>query len=114
MHICIRGMCHSYVLCTTVHMIFRWAKSTVGTDILNDLLPGPVTTVFERREVLNERLNPGVSLVGIRIPDHPFVRKLVKNCGYPLALTSANFSNDKSTLEVEVSHVSTHVVYYKL
>lgn len=80
----------------------RWAKLTVNSDVLNDLLPGPVTTVFERRDVLNERLNPGATLVGIRIPDHTFLRRLVRSCGYPLVLTSANLSNHQSTLEVEV------------
>ena len=94
---------HVYLYCTC-----RWAKPTVSTDILHNLFPGPVTAVFERRETLNKSLNPGVTLIGIRIPDHLFIRKLAKACGHPLALTSANLSNDKNTLEVEVS-VHVHV-----
>ena len=62
-----------------------------------------MTTVFERKDVLNPNLNPGHSLVGVRIPDHQFVRQLVGHCGQPIALTSANVSDSRSTLEIEVS-----------
>ena len=72
-------------------------------EVLTDLLPGKVTTVFKRKETLNPKLNPGNPLVGVRIPDHQFVREVVRRCGQPIALTSANVSNSKSTLDVEVS-----------
>ena len=80
----------------------RWAKCDKHYDLLQDLLPGKVTTIFKRRDVLNSNLNPGISLVGVRIPDHQFVRRLVRDCGQPMALTSANISDTRSTLEVEV------------
>ena len=82
---------------------FRWAKVTVTSDLLSRLLPGPVTTVFERQPELNPTLNPGVPLVGVRIPQHGFVRQLVARCGAPITLTSANISQARSTLSVEVS-----------
>ena len=84
-----------------IDQIDSWAKRTVTQELLHDLLPGPVTVVFERTELLNPHLNPGSNLVGIRIPNHSFMRKLVSQCGYPLALTSANVSNAQSTLAVE-------------
>lgn len=92
----------------------RWAKCEKCGDILRDLLPGKVTTVFERRDVLNPNLNPGNSLVGVRIPDHQFVRKLVRRCGHPLALTSANVSDTRSTVDVEVRiYTCSNMVIYK-
>jgi len=84
-----------------IDQIDSWAKRTVTQELLHDLLPGPVTVVFERTELLNPHLNPGSNLVGIRIPNYSFMRKLVSQCGYPLALTSANVSNAQSTLAVE-------------
>ena len=83
----------------------RWTKCTVSFDLLHDLLPGPVTAVLERGVDLNSQLNPGNPLVGIRVPAHSFMRKLVARCGYPLALTSANVSNTTSTLAVEVGGI---------
>ena len=83
--------------------ITRWAKTTISREILEELLPGQVTTVFERRDSLPPSLNPDTSLVGVRIPDNDFIRQLVRECGYPIALTSANVSDTRSTLAVEVS-----------
>lgn len=76
---------------------------TIGEDVLQDLLPGPVTLVFERTEALNRELNPTTQLVGIRIPNHEFVRQLSLACNEPLALTSANVSTvGQSSLRIEV------------
>lgn len=85
---------------------FRWGKVTVSQEILQDLLPGPVTLVFERTDQLNPGLNPTTRLVGIRIPDHYFVQQLSLRCEEPLALTSANVSTvGQSSLKVEVSNI---------
>ncbi|MEQ2270492.1 hypothetical protein XENORESO_018716 [Xenotaenia resolanae] len=80
--------------------IFQYCKVKVKEELLRDLLPGPVTLVFERSEELNTNLNPFTSLVGVRIPDHAFMRRLCQMCGEPLALTSANISSQTSTVEV--------------
>lgn len=42
-------------------------------------------------------------LVGVRIPDCTFMRRLCQMCGEPLALTSANMSAHTSTVAVHVS-----------
>ena len=81
---------------------FRWAINTVSTDLLNELLPGPVTLIFERRETLNPCLNPDKRTVGLRIPDSPFIVELARTFDNPVALTSANLSAEQSTLAVEV------------
>ncbi|XP_026227039.1 yrdC domain-containing protein, mitochondrial [Anabas testudineus] len=80
--------------------IYRYCKVKVKKELLGDLLPGPVTLVFERSDVLNADLNPFTSLVGVRIPGHAFMRRLCQMCGEPLALTSANISSQTSTVEV--------------
>lgn len=71
-------------------------------DLLSKLLPGPVTLIFERTPALNEGLNPYTLHVGIRIPDHAFIRELARCCYAPLALTSANKSATKSSLNIKV------------
>ena len=73
-------------------------------QVLEDLLPGPVTVVFERSPDLNPALNPHTHLVGIRIPGHKFMQELAKECGSPVALTSANISGATSCLRIEVRH----------
>lgn len=81
--------------------VYNWGKVTISNSLLNSLLPGPVTLVFQRTDQLNPSLNPGTDLVGIRIPDEEFIRTVVKYCGSPIALTSANISTKESPLCVE-------------
>ncbi|XP_070691673.1 threonylcarbamoyl-AMP synthase isoform X2 [Pempheris klunzingeri] len=81
--------------------IYKYCKVPVKSALLGELLPGPVTLVFERSEALNADLNPFTSLVGVRIPDHAFMRRLCQMCGEPLALTSANISSHTSTVAVD-------------
>uniref|UniRef100_A0A3B1IRF6 Threonylcarbamoyl-AMP synthase n=1 Tax=Astyanax mexicanus TaxID=7994 RepID=A0A3B1IRF6_ASTMX len=80
--------------------IYKYCKVVVKEELLEDLLPGPVTLVLERSETLNADLNPFTKLVGVRIPDHPFMRRLCQVCDEPLALTSANVSTQASTVAV--------------
>lgn len=76
--------------------------NTVEDAVLDSLLPGPVTVVLQRRDTLNEQLNPGRPTVGVRVPDHPFVLQLLAEFKGAIALTSANISQQQSTLSVEV------------
>ena len=75
-------------------------------ELLRELLPGPVTVVLRRTPALNPELNPGTDLVGLRVPAHPFVRQVARQCcaaaePSPLALTSANKSNETSAIRVQ-------------
>uniref|UniRef100_A0A8C7DAW3 Threonylcarbamoyl-AMP synthase n=1 Tax=Oncorhynchus kisutch TaxID=8019 RepID=A0A8C7DAW3_ONCKI len=63
---------------------------SVKKELIGDLLPGPVTLVLERAEVLNTDLNIFTPLVVVCIPDQAFMRRLCQMCREPLALTSAN------------------------
>uniref|UniRef100_A0A8D0GGY4 Threonylcarbamoyl-AMP synthase n=1 Tax=Sphenodon punctatus TaxID=8508 RepID=A0A8D0GGY4_SPHPU len=83
-----------------VKQIYRYCHVSVPDELLRDLLPGPVTLVLERSDELNKDLNPFTPLVGVRIPNHPFIRELAQACSAPLALTSANVSSQTSTLAV--------------
>ncbi|XP_072741412.1 threonylcarbamoyl-AMP synthase [Ciconia boyciana] len=83
-----------------VDRLYRYCQVNVPDELLRDLLPGPVTLVLRRSEELNKDLNPFTSLVGVRIPNHPFIRDLARACSGPLALTSANISSQASTLTV--------------
>jgi tRNA threonylcarbamoyl adenosine modification protein (Sua5/YciO/YrdC/YwlC family) len=85
-----------------VKSLCSWGKvDCLPLGLLDTLLPGPVTVVLERTSNLNSALNPGISKIGIRVPDNEFVLDLCKRLGTPLALTSANVSNESSSLAPE-------------
>lgn len=90
--------------------IYKWSNVTVSHQILQSLLPGPFTLVFERSKNLREHINPNSNLIGIRIPDYPFMSLLCSKIQGPLVLTSANISEQESCNKVEqFSHIWSHL-----
>ncbi|XP_071872175.1 threonyl-carbamoyl synthesis 1 [Bombus fervidus] len=69
----------------------------VPSNLLSSLLPGPYTIILKRTPALNPALNPNHDTVGIRVPNHKFIRYVIEVAG-PVALTSANISNEPSCI----------------
>ncbi|CAF3126976.1 unnamed protein product [Rotaria sp. Silwood2] len=80
--------------------LFIWSKPTLTKEQLStgELLPGPVTLMFERQSSLPSYFNPNVNNVAIRIPNCQFMIELAQRLQEPIALTSANISNDPSSI----------------
>lgn len=86
----------------TIEDLRRWGVTAHLSDgLLNDLLPGAVTIVVKRSPKLsNPELNPETINIGIRITKNRFIQGVCERFGAPIALTSANKSASKSTLQV--------------
>lgn len=54
------------------------------------LMPGPLTFLLDRKEVIPDLVTAGSSKVAIRVPDHPLTLSLLKELSFPLAAPSAN------------------------
>jgi L-threonylcarbamoyladenylate synthase len=67
---------------------------------IDDFLPGPVTVVCQRREVVPDVLTAGRERVGVRVPDHDVAQALLAAAG-PLTATSANVSGQPSARRIE-------------
>ena len=52
--------------------------------------PGPLTMVFPKRPEIPDIVTSGLGTVGVRFPDHPMARALIRAAGVPLAAPSAN------------------------
>lgn len=79
----------------------RWAMvSHLPNGLLSSLLPGPVTLILRCARKLDECLSLN-GKVGIRIPDYKFIQNIANGLQYPLALTSANVSNECSSVKIE-------------
>ena len=68
-------------------------------QFMREFLPGPVTVVVDRWEMLPDALTGGAPKVGIRIPDHPVALALLDAAGAVTA-TSANISGNPSATTV--------------
>jgi L-threonylcarbamoyladenylate synthase len=63
----------------------RWAE-----ELSNEFWPGPLTLVLPKRDVIPDIATSGLDTVGVRMPDHPLTRDLLKRLDFPLAAPSAN------------------------
>lgn len=52
--------------------------------------PGPLTLVLPKTDVIPELVTSGLSTVGVRVPDHPLMRRVLMLTDIPLAAPSAN------------------------
>lgn len=59
-------------------------------------MPGAFTIILKKKENLPDYITNGFSTVGIRMPDDEFVLDLIKECGKPLLVTSANLSGHET------------------
>ena len=68
--------------------------------ILGEMWPGQTTVVLEKRDRMPDFVTGGEKTVGMRIPDHSFIRKVLDRYPNPLTGTSANLSGSEPASSV--------------
>jgi L-threonylcarbamoyladenylate synthase len=63
-------------------------------------LPGALTLVLKKREIIPALLVAGLDTVGIRIPKNKVILRLIEITGRPLTTTSANISGKPGTYSI--------------
>lgn len=71
----------------------RWAYiSDQKAAFLEHVWPGAITVVFQKKGEFPRLLTGGKDTLGLRMPDHPFLLRLLSFFDFPLFQTSANVS----------------------
>jgi L-threonylcarbamoyladenylate synthase len=70
-------------------------------------LPGALTMVLPKNEIVPAILVAGLETVGIRIPDNQVILRLIEITGFPLTTTSANISGQATpyTADEVIEHL---------
>ena len=68
---------------------------------MQNFMPGPLTVVLKKNEVIPDSVTGGLQTVAIRCPAHPVARKLIEAAGVPVAAPSANLSGSPSPTKAE-------------
>jgi len=63
---------------------------SVAHDLAEAFWPGPLTLLFEKKNIIPDLVTSGLPTVGIRCPDHPLTHSLLESLDFPLAAPSAN------------------------
>jgi L-threonylcarbamoyladenylate synthase len=64
-------------------------------------LPGALTIVLPKKDIVPAILVAGLNAVGIRIPDNKIILRLAEMTGFPLTATSANISGKPGTYSID-------------
>lgn len=85
---------------TMVGSIEQLEQIAVVTPIAKKLadafMPGAITLIMKKKDTVAKYVTNGFDTIGIRMPDDPFIINLLKKCGKPLLVTSANISGEET------------------
>ena len=83
------------LLMSDVEMIKNYTSdiSDVEWDLINHFLPGLVTIILKKNDLVSPLITSNSDYVGIRIPDNSELVEIIKKLGRPVISTSANISD---------------------
>lgn len=64
--------------------------------LADKLMPGPLTIILPKKEIIPSEVTAGLDSVAIRCPVHPVASELIRRAGIPIAAPSANSSGKPS------------------
>lgn len=68
----------------------------LARELIDEYWPGPLTLILKKSDKVLPEVTAGGDTVGIRCPDHPVARMLIRLVGVALATTSANLAGQAS------------------
>jgi len=68
--------------------------------LYNNFLPGPLTIISQGKHILAPGIESELGTLGVRIPDYPYMLKLISSFGRAIVATSANASYQKRPYKI--------------
>ena len=78
-------------------------------EIITELLPGPVTVLLRKKEVVPDVLTAASEVVGVRFPDNEIATRIIKEAG-PITSTSANVSGRNPPTCIEEVEIKADII----
>ncbi|MBU6310551.1 threonylcarbamoyl-AMP synthase [Patescibacteria group bacterium] len=89
------GEKHYSIAVSGLEMMREYAEVTpLAERLVQKFLPGKLTIILKAKNLPHELSDDGT--IGVRVPDHPVVRELIKKIGGPITATSANVSGQST------------------
>ena len=64
--------------------------------LANAFMPGPLTVIMKKKDIVPDGVTGGLDTVAVRCPDHPIAKALISASGTAIAAPSANLSGSPS------------------
>ena len=85
------------MMCGNKDMIYDVAYvSDKAKKLMDKYMPGAITIIYKKKDVISDEVTSGLDTIGIRIPDDKWIIDLINRVGKPLLVTSANISKEPS------------------
>jgi L-threonylcarbamoyladenylate synthase len=86
------------LMCSSMKQAFEYIDvSKKAKAVMDKFLPGELTVLVHAKKDLPEWVTLGTGIIGIRVPDSPFVDGLIEKVGKPCLVTSANRSGEPTS-----------------
>lgn len=76
-------------------------QNNIEKKIIQNFMPGPITIILNKKQIIPDIVTAGNKKIGIRIPQNEIALELLKKCKLPIAAPSANISGEKSGIDIE-------------
>lgn len=73
----------------------------VENKLIKKFFPGALTIICQKRDNISNLLTANLKTIGIRIPNNDIALKILASYPYPLAVTSANISGEKTDTNIK-------------
>ena len=75
-----------------IHQIEKYTTGIPKSleKLVNRYMPGPLTLILPKKDLIPHLVSSGLDSIGIRIPNHPLTLELLRQLDFPLAAPSAN------------------------
>lgn len=85
------------MMCGSKEMIKEVAYvSSKAQKLMDKFMPGAITIIYKKKDVISKQVTSGLNTIGIRIPDDEWIIELINKVKKPLLVTSANISSEPS------------------
>lgn len=74
--------------------------SEIERTLIDTFMPGPITIILKKKDIIPDNVTCGLDTVGIRMPENEIARKIINKSGIPIAAPSANISGKPSGTNV--------------
>lgn len=91
------------LLVNNINMLEAVTKNITKLEyaLIEKFLPGPLTIILQKKEIVPDIVTANSDTVGIRIPENQIALKLIEYAGIPIATPSANISGKPSGTSIQ-------------
>ena len=75
-------------------------ENEIEKKLINSFMPGPITIILRKKNIISSSVTAGLDTVGIRVPENNIAHEFLELVDVPIAAPSANISSRPSGTKV--------------